>query len=388
MAGLLEGITVIELAEGWTGAAICGRMLADLGAEVIKVESPQGDPLRKRPPFLNGESIAFAFAAAGKRSVAIGPRSPHRATCLDHLIARADIVLDGYGPGRDELVGLDEPDLRRKHPGLIYCLVSTFGCTGALREWIGSDLLAQAASGLMASTGVAGGSPTRVGIPVGEHAAALFATTAIAAALIHRRATGRGQTIDIAARDCLFSFHSSYLPRVFLEGVAPTRMGFRHPMISPWDAYEARDGLLIVCTGTDAHWQEILRVIGRTDLADDPAYATPAQRVRNADGVQELIEAWTRRHSVAEAVSALEAIGVPAGPSLDLPEVLAHPQLLTRDMLVNAKDVDGRTIVASGSLFKLSGTPGQVRRAAPRLGEDGVGQLAGSPEVQRRRAIP
>lgn len=369
MSDLLEGITVIELAEGWTGAAIGGRLLADLGAEVIKIEPSGGDPLRRRPPLVGGESLAFTFVAAGKRSVVIDPADASEKDRLTGLIAGADIVLDGYsGSARPFEPDFDE--LQRRNPGLIYCLVSTFGRLGGLASWTGADLLAQATSGLMASTGLCDAPPTRVGAAVGDYAGAIAAVTAIGAALIHRRRSGHGQIIDIATRDCLFSFHSSYLPKVFLEGSAPSRMGFRHPMIAPWDAYRAKHGRVIVCTGTDAHWREILRVVGRPDLIGDPRYDTPAQRVRNADRIQEVIEAWTRRRTIGEIVATFEEIGVPSGPILDIPEMLDHPQLRARDMLTEVETGDGRTLPVSGSIFKFSATPGFPRGAAPPPGRD------------------
>lgn len=371
MKDALQGITVVELAEGWTGAAICGRMLADLGATVIKIEPPGGEALRQRPPLVGGVSLAFTFVAAGKRSAAIDLATPSGASRLAGLIGAADLVLDGYD-GNNRPFAPDFDALRRENPGLIYCFVSTFGRAGTRAAWRGADLLAQASSGLMASTGHADAPPTRVGTPVGEHTSAAYAAIAIGAALVHRHRTGRGQIIDIAARDCLFSFHSSYLPKVFLEGTAPSRMGFRHPMISPWDVYRTREGQVIVCTGSDAHWREILRVIGRSDLVDDPRYRGPADRVRNAEDIREIMEAWTGAHTVAEVVEAFEAIGVPSGPILDLPGMFQHPQLHAREMLTKVAGPDDRPTPVSGSLFKLSATPGFPRGPAPALGQEPV----------------
>jgi crotonobetainyl-CoA:carnitine CoA-transferase CaiB-like acyl-CoA transferase len=383
--GALDHVRVLEMADGWSGAALCGRLLGELGAEVIKVEGRAGDPLRRRPPLVGGTGGLFHMMAAGKASVRIDERDPDGPATLRTLARTADVVLDGHPAGTLESRGLDVAELQRDRPQLIYCSVSTFGRTGPSASWAGADLLGQATSGLMASTGFEGDPPTAAGAPIADHVSGLMAATSVIAALVHRLTTRRGQSVDIAARDCLIPFHSSYLPRVFLEGEAPPRQGFRHPLIAPWDVFLARDGAVVVCAGTDRHWDAILRLVDREDLIGDPLYATAEQRVSRVAEVNGVVQGWISGRPMAEVIDTFESIGVPAGPILEISEVLEQPHFKARDLLVEVPDSSHGTVTTAGSILKMSRTPGTVSRGAPGLGMDNdrilgpLDDLLGSP---------
>jgi CoA:oxalate CoA-transferase len=367
---ILSGVRVVEFADGWTGAALAGRLLAELGAVVIKIEPLEGDSLRRRAPFINGESAAFNLVASGKRSVALDyMRSTEAARTLQDVISASDVVLDGLPTGTLAAIRLSGEASRQVTPGLIWCDVSSFGRRTPLDPVSASDLAAQAMSGFMATTGYAQDPPTRAGFPLSEHAAAAFAIATILAALFHRARTGDGQDIDIAAVDCLAYFLSSFLPPVFVCGEVPKRQGFRHPLIAPWDAYEAADGKVVICSGNNAHWHAILRLVGRSDLVDDGRYATSEGRVAHVEDVNAVIQSWIGHLSADRAIEQLHGIGIPAGPILGLQQVFAHPHFEARRMLVSVKEGE-RHAATLGSVFKMSVTPGAIDRLAPLLGAD------------------
>lgn len=372
--GVLTGFRVLEFSEGWTGAALAGRLLGELGALVIKVEPLEGDPLRYSPPYHDGASMTFDLINAGKRSVALDYRRSREAVAqLRELVLTCDTVLDGLPSRTLDDLGLGEATIRALHPCVIWIDVSTFGRASALAAVPAVDISAQAMSGVMSTTGFAGQPPTPAGFPLAEHAAAAFACTATLAALFHRQRSGNGQAVDIAASDCLAYFLSSFLPPVFLGGVAPERQGFRHPLMAPWDVFDASDGKVVLCSGTDAHWVAILRLVGREDLVDDQRYATPERRVRAVEEVNAVIQAWIGSRSTESAIAELHRIGVPAGPILNLTQVFAHAHFHARQMLV--RTVDDRFTV--GTMFKMTRTPGHVEAAAPALGADNATMVGG-----------
>ena len=367
--GVLNGFRVLEFSEGWTGAALAGRLLAELGALVIKVEPPDGDPLRRSAPLSNGGSIAFDLVNAGKRSVVLDFRgSSEGVKQLRDMAASCDVVVDGL-PFRalDELC-LGETAIRALNPRVIWADISVFGRASALAALPAADISAQAMSGIMATTGFPDEPPTPAGFPLAEHASAAFGCTAILAALFHRDQGGDGQAIDIAAVDCLAYFLSSFLPPVFLGKSAPQRQGFRHPLMAPWDVFEAIDGTVVLCSGTDAHWVAILRHIGRDDLIHEQRFASAERRVAAVEEVNAVIQTWVGSRSAHSAIAELHSIGVPAGPILNLAQVFGHAHFQARQMLT--RTADARSTL--GSMFKMTRTPGRVEAAAPVLGADNL----------------
>jgi CoA:oxalate CoA-transferase len=292
------------------------------------------------------------------------------------VVTSSDVVLDGLPPAALAAANLGADAIRSANPALIWCDVSTFGRDTPFADLPGCDIAAQAMSGFMATTGFADDPPTSAGFPLAEHAAGAFAVTAVLASLFHRSRTGRGQSADIAAVDCLAYFLSSFLPAVFTGGAVPTRQGFRHPLIAPWDAYDAKDGKVVICSGNNAHWHAILRLIGRADLVDDERFSTSERRVARVEDINALIQAWIGDLRAEDAIGQLHRIGIPAGPILDLEQVFAHPHFHARRMLVPMHDA-GRDAYTLGSVYKMSRTPGGVSRVAPVLGSDNDAQRGG-----------
>ncbi|MBI3964426.1 MAG: CoA transferase, partial [Chloroflexi bacterium] len=362
MTAPLADLLVIEIAEGWTGAALAGRLLADLGAEVVKVEPPDGDWLRRRGPLApGGIDYAFVQANAGKRSWTLDLTT--QVDALLDLAARADALVHGGPPAA--LRALTAKGLRVVAPQLTICAVTPFGLTGPLADLAGTELTVQAASGIVASTGYADATPTRVGVPLAQHAAALFGVAGLIAAL----RSGQAQVVDVAAYDAMIAYQSNFLPSYFLTGTIPERLGNRHPHCAPWNTYQARDGWVVICTGSDSQWPPLLELLGRLDVRADAGLHANRGRVARVEEVDALVGDWTRERTVAEIVAALDSINIPAAPLPALAELVADEQFRTRRMVVPVALSEGQTVPVVGSFFKLRRTPGGVRGPAPTLGE-------------------
>jgi crotonobetainyl-CoA:carnitine CoA-transferase CaiB-like acyl-CoA transferase len=384
----LGDLTVVELGEGW-GVPAAGRILAELGARVIKVEPPDGDCLRHDSiRAADGQSIAIHLTSAGKESLVLDPAHPATPARMARLLGRADVLLVDR-TGLAALAAADAPwgGLEARWPHLIAVALTPFGLTGRWAEVPATDLTVQAAAGILEATGFKGAPPTRAGQPLAELTGSVFATVAALAALYCRDATGWGQRCDVAMRDCLIAYLTTHLPGYFLEGKPVERFGNHHPMVSPWNAYPAKDGWVIIASGNDQHWQALLKVAGREDLAGDPRYLTVAERVKRSDEVDAIVEAWTARFTVSEVVAALEAVRFPVSPIPTLAQALADPHLRARAMVI---EKDGVPVL--GSPLKLSRTPGRVRALAPGLGRDTSRLLAefeqGVPPRSRPAAPP
>jgi CoA:oxalate CoA-transferase len=366
---VLAGTRVLELAQGWSSPAIAGRLLCELGATVIKIEPPEGDSLRRQPPSVNGRGIAFDLLAAGKQSVMLDyESSASDAETAHDLATTVDVVLDGRDIGARGRAVLNEARVRSGNPRVVWCEASLLGRDSPLAHWAGCDIVAQALSGFMTTTGFAEDPPTAAGVPLAEHAGAAFSVTAVLAALFHRHRAGEGQSIDIAGVDCLAYFLSSFLPASLIGISVPTRQGFRHPLMAPWDVYDAIDGKVVICAGHDAHWNAILQMIGRPDLVDDERYNSLPRRVERVTEVNALIQAWIGTKTADAAIVDLHAIGVPAGPILNLRQVFSHPHFTARG-ISTAESLDMRDPVL-GSIYKMSRTPGRISRRAPGLDAD------------------
>ncbi len=379
----LGDLTVVELGEGW-GAPAAGRILAELGARVIKVEPPDGDRLRHDSiRAADGQSIAIHLTSAGKESLVLDAAHPGTPERVARLLERADVLLvDRTGLAALAAAGVSWSGLEARWPQLIAVALTPFGLTGRWAEVPATDLTVQAATGILEATGFKGEPPTRAGLRFAELTGAVFAVVAALAGLYCRDATGWGQRVDVAMRDCLIAYLTTHLPGYFLDGKPVERFGNHHPMVSPWNAYPAKDGWVIIASGNEQHWQALLKVIGREDLAGDPRYLTVAERVKRSDEVDAIIGAWTPRWTVSEVVAALEAVRFPVSPIPTLAEVLVDPHLLARGMVIER---DGVQLL--GSPLKLSLTPGRVRALAPAPGRDTgriLGEL-GSPAPRRAR---
>ncbi|RPI46972.1 MAG: CoA transferase [Betaproteobacteria bacterium] len=377
MAGPLSHIRVLDmtrvLAGPWTG-----QNLGDLGAEVIKIERPgKGDDSRAfAPPYIRdatgsetGESAYFCCANRGKRSVTVDIAKPEGAKLVRELAAKADVLLENYKFGDLTRYGLGYEQLREVNPRLVYCSITGFGQTGPDREKPGYDFMIQGMGGIMSVTGERGQGPQRVGIPIADIMTGMYASIAVCAALAHRAETGRGQHLDLALLDCQVAVLAYQAMNYLSTGVAPGRSGNVHPNIVPYQPFRTADGNVIIACGNDNLFRKFCDVAGCQHLVQDPRFATNADRVRNRDEIEPLIDAVTRTRTTREWVSALEAAGVPCGPINDLKAVFEEPQVQARGMLQHLPHATAGTVPQVVSPMKFSATPLEFHSAPPVLGQ-------------------
>lgn len=368
MAAPLDGIRVIELARILAGPW-AGQTLADLGADVIKVEAPEGDDTRRwGPPFLEvgGERTAAYFHSAnrGKRGITCDFRTPEGQEVVRRLVADADVVIENFKVGGLAKYGLDWESLRKVNPRLIYCSITGFGQDGPYAHRAGYDFIIQGMSGLMSVTGPADGQPQKVGVAVTDIFTGVYAATAILAALVQRGRTGEGQQIDMALLDVATSVMANQAMNYLASGKAPGLMGNAHPNLAPYAVFDCKDGWLILATGNDGQYQRLCGILGLADMATEPAFLTNADRIANRAVMTDRLTAATKTWAKADLLAACEAEGVPAGPINTLAEVFADPQVLARGLQIAPEGVPG---VRSPMTF--SGAELALDRPAPRLGQ-------------------
>jgi len=368
----LGGLRVIELARILAGPW-AGQTLADLGAEVIKVEAPEGDDTRRwGPPFIDrdGTPVAAYFHAAnrGKRSVVADFRTPEGQAKVRALLADADILIENFKVGGLAKYGLDYASLSRDFPGLIYCSITGFGQDGPYAHRAGYDYIIQGMSGLMSITGPAEGEPHRVGVAVTDIFTGVYAATAILAAVVERGRTGKGAHLDMSLMDCAVSVMANQGMNYLSSGQAPGRTGNLHPNLVPYQVFEVADGHIIIATGNDAQYQRLCRVLEQERLIDDPDYRTNADRVANRAALAAVLTGATRRWSKADLLAACEAQGIPAGPINTMDEVFADPQVTARGMQLDLGAHPGIR-----SPFVIDGERCAAPLPAPALGEADVG---------------
>ncbi len=372
----LEGLKVLELARILAGPWI-GQVLADLGADVIKVESPDGDDTRTwGPPFVEaadgGDLSAAYFHAAnrGKKSVVVDFRTPEGQADVLRLAAKADVLVENFKVGGLKKYGLDAESLRAAHPRLIYCSVTGFGQTGPYAERAGYDYLVQGMGGLMELTGEPKGEPMKVGVAFADIFTGLYATVGILAALRRRDATGQGATVDMALLDCQVGVLANQAMNYLVSGTAPTRLGNAHPNIVPYQVFAVSDGYVIVAVGNDAQFRRFCAVIGDAALGEDPAYATNRERVRLREELVERLTDLVATFTKADLLAKLEAAGVPAGPINRLNEVFDDPQVIARRMRIDvpAPDAAGGTIPGVRTPITIDGQPMVSDQPSPALG--------------------
>ena len=369
MSAPLSGLKVVELARILAGPW-AGQTLADLGAEVIKVESPAGDDTRQwGPPFIerDGDRSAAYFHSCnrGKSSVTVDFRTPEGQAQVRDMIRDADIVIENFKVGGLAKYGLDYDSLRTLNPGLIYCSITGFGQDGPYAHRAGYDYIIQGMSGLMSITGHPDGQPTKVGVAVTDVFTGVYATTAILAALHRRHATGQGQHIDMALLDVAVSVTANQAMNYLSTGTPPGRLGNFHPNLSPYQVFDCSDGYIIIAVGNDGQFRRFCGLLGCPELADDPGYATNPARVSNREKLDEVLTARTKTFSKADLLAACEEQGVPAGPINDLAEVFDDAQVRARGMRVDPEGVPGVR-----SPFRFSESDLSLDRSSPRLGQD------------------
>ena len=372
----LKGIRVVELARILAGPW-AGQLLADLGADVIKVESPDGgDDTRKwGPPFVtgrDGENLSAAYYHScnrGKRSIAIDFSKPEGAETVRKLAAGADVLIENFKLGGLKKYGLDYDSLKAANPRLVYCSITGFGQTGPYAARAGYDFIVQAMSGLMSITGPAGGEPQKVGVAVTDIFTGLYSVIAIQAALRHAERTGEGQHIDMALLDAQVSVLANQNLNYLVSGVAPVQMGNAHPNIAPYEVLPVKDGHFILAVGNDGQFAKFCAVVGLEDLPKAPAFATNASRVANRTELRAhmlpALAAFTRDDLLAK----LEAAGVPASPINTIGQMFADPQLVARGMRLDLDDGRGNRLPSVRAPMVMSATPLTYGRPSPRLGE-------------------
>ncbi|MBI3981313.1 MAG: CoA transferase [Gemmatimonadetes bacterium] len=369
--GPLDGLRVIELAHIMAGP-VCGRMLADLGADVIKVEKlPGGDTSRSfLPPDVNGESAAFMMLNRNKRGIAVDLKAPDGQEIVRRLLQRADVVIENYRTGTMERLGLGYDALRRHHPGLVFCEISGYGRTGPMADHGGFDLIAQGYSGLMSVTGEGPGRPpVKCGPPVTDVTAGIIACVGVLAALLHRRQTGQGQRVDTSLFEAGITQTYWQAAIALATGVSPGPMGSAHPLTAPYEAFQTADGWITVGASSQPTWVKLTEAIGHPELAADPRFAENADRMRNRATLAEILSAIFQQGSSATWLQRLEAAGTPAGPVLSVGDMLSHPQAIARGMVTEVEHSRLGAVKTVGFPIRLSGTPSEVRRGAPILGE-------------------
>ncbi len=368
MTAPLHGIKVIELARILAGPW-AGQTLADLGADVIKVEAPEGDDTRRwGPPFIDrdGDRSAAYFHATnrGKRSIICDFRTAEGQDVVRKLIADADVVIENFKVGGLAKYGLDWPSLQAINPRLIYCSITGFGQTGPYAHRAGYDFIIQGMAGVMSVTGEKGGQPQKVGVAVTDVFTGVYAATAILAALVQRAVTGRGQQIDMALMDVATAIMANQNMNYLTTGKAPAKMGNAHPNLAPYAVFDCADGWIILATGNDGQYRKLCAILGLDPLADHPDYLTNADRVRNREPLTDAITAATVTWTKADLLQACEDHGVPAGPINNLAEVFADPQVIARKMQLDLGGIPGVR-----SPFTFSDADLSLDRPAPKLGE-------------------
>jgi len=369
--GPLAGVKVIELAHIMAGP-VCGLMLADMGADVIKVEKvPDGDDTRRMvPPTVDGESAAFMILNRNKRGVSINLKSAAGKAVLEKMLASADVLIENYRPGTMERLGLGYETLRRTNPALVYCQVTGFGRTGPYANRAGFDLIAQGLSGIMSVTGEgAGRPPVKAGPPITDISAGILAAMGVLAAYVHRLKTGEGQLVDTSLLEAGVTTTYWQSAICLATGESPGAIGSAHPLSAPYQAVQTRDGWINIGAANQANWKRLVEVIGQPVLADDPRFRDNAARMENLPTLIDILTGFFRARTTSDWLARLEATGVPAGPVLSIGEMLADPQVLARRMVVEVEHSRLGRMKTLGPPVKFSATPGEVRHGAPRLGE-------------------
>ncbi len=372
----LSGIRVIELARVLAGPW-AGQMLADLGADVIKVENPDGgdDTRQWGPPFVEdseGENLSAAYyhaANRGKRSIVADLRTPEGQDLVRRLAMTADVLIENFKLGGLVKYGLDYESLHKLNPKLVYCSITGFGQTGPYANLAGYDYIVQGMSGFMSITGETDGQPMKAGVAIADIFTGIYAVSAIEAALIHALKSGEGQLVDMALLDVQAAVLANQNMNYLISGKAPERLGNAHPNISPYEVVPVADGFLILAIGNDGQFRRLCGVLGIEAIAGDERYATNKGRVANRIEVRRLVSTETLKWTKAALLDRCEQNGVPAGPINTIEEMFADPQVVARGLRIDLDDAAGNAIPGVRTPVILSETPLRYERPSPRLGE-------------------
>lgn len=375
----LKGLSVVDLSQALAGP-YCSLMLADMGAEVIKIEMPgKGDDIRRwGPPFLDGESTYFLCINRGKKSVTVNLKTPEGQEIVRKLASKADIFLENFRPGVVDKLRVGYSEIRKLNPRIIYCSISGFGQDGPYRDRPAYDLIVQGMGGLMSVTGEPDGPPVKVGVSITDIGAGMFGCYGILNALYHREKTGKGHFVDVSMLDCQVAWMSFLATGYLASGMVPNRLGSAHPSIVPYQAFRTKDIYITIGVGNESQWRSFCTAIGAEHLVEDPRFGINAKRVANRveliREIQNILETRDGEHWL----SVLSKAEVPCGPIYTMDKVLSDPQVLHRQMVVAVKQQRIGKVRMPGIPVKLSETPGEISIPAPQLGEHNeeiLGQL-------------
>ncbi len=364
----LSELKVLEMGQLIAGP-FCAKTLGDFGAQVTKIEPPEGDPLRRWRVMRGDTSLWWHVQSRNKRSIAIDLRQPQGQALAKQLALQTDVLIENFSPGTLEKWGMSYETLSAENPGLIMVRISGFGQTGPRRDSPGFGVVGEAMGGLRHLSGEPGRKPVRVGVSIGDTLAALHGVIGIFAALEARRKTGRGQVIDVALHESVFNVMESLLPEYTEAGVVREPAGSALPGITPSNAYPCSDGLVLVAGNGDGIFKRLMEVMGRLDLRDDPSLADNAGRNQRTSEIDDAIAEWTQARDVETVIETLQAVRVPVGRIYTAKDIAEDDHYRAREMILKTEAYDGLPVHQPGVVPKLSETPGQIRSRAPRIGE-------------------
>lgn len=364
-----ENLKVLDLTRVLAGP-YASMVLADFGANVIKIETPEiGDDSRSFGPFIGKESVYFMSLNRGKRSMTLNLKQNEAQDIFRKMVKKADIVLENYRPGTMEKFGLGYEQLKKVNPRIIYAACSGFGHNGPYSQKPAYDVIVQGMGGIMSITGQDGGEPTRVGVSMGDITAGLFTVIGLLTALYIREFTNHGQKVDVAMLDCQVAILENAIARYLVTCKVPVPIGNRHPSITPFEAFATQNGYIIIAVGNDRLWSKFCRLIKREDLIADERFATNAQRTNNQKQLKAILDGIFPDKTVAAWIELLDGAGIPCGPINTIDRVLDDPQVKAREMIVEIDHPMAGRLRMPGLPIKLSETPGTVEKPAPLLGQ-------------------
>lgn len=371
MKKALEGIKVIDLTSALNGP-FCTMILADYGAEVLKIEPVNGEQCRTWGPLdeKSGESGFFCYVNRNKKGATLNLKSEKGKELFFKLVKDADVLVENYKGGVTERLGIDYETVKKINPTIIYASGSGFGQYGPLKTRPCYDVVAQAMGGMAELTGFPDSIPTKVGPSIADHVAGIYLAVGVLTALVHRERTGEGQQVDVAMLDTIFSLLENSLVKYTMGGYIPTRNGNIDPSISPFDLFECKDGFIAIGVGNDRLFDTFCHTIGHTELLEDPRYATNDLRCQNYQpDLQNVIRDWSKDYTKGEIEKIMDEAGIPCGPVLNVKEAIEHPQIQARDMMVHCEHPTAGDLYFQGCVMKLSETPGSVDFPSPLLGQ-------------------
>ena len=366
---ILEGIRVLDLSRVLAGP-YCTMMLADYGADIIKIEPPgDGDDSRAFGPFVGKESAYFMSLNRNKRSITLNFKRQQEVELFQEMVKKADVVVENYRPGTMEKFGLGYDELKKINPRLIYAACSGFGHTGPYRDKPAYDIIVQAMGGVMSITGPENGEPTRIGASVGDIMAGMFTAYGVMMALFHRERTGEGQKVDVGMLDCQVAVLENAIARYVTSGIVPKPLGNRHPSITPFASFTAKDGHIIVGAGNDRLWQKLCNLLERPALLTDPRFLDNAARTANVKELSAILDSIFIHKTISQWLDELEAAGLPCAPINTIDKVVNDPHIAARNMIIEVEHPVAGKLKMAGAPVKMSAAPTIASSPAPLLGQ-------------------